>query len=175
MGIPRNESVPSRHVGFVGRVSFHGPSGRYEPCTFVFPSRFAPFLSGLPSASYWSPILGAGDETTGVVIYPASVACRGDAFLYSADETPVFFDRSVADIVRAVSTEFRDEIETDAMEQATTESYDDSDLEGGLDGDLDCDLDGDDGASSPPGGSSGSTGNAQTCHPDYVGESGRLV
>jgi hypothetical protein len=123
----------------------------------------------LPSASYWSPILGAGDETSGVVIYPASVACRGDAFLFSAEETAVFFDRSVADIVRAVSTEFRDEIETDAMEQATTESFDDSDE------DLDIDLDGDDGASSPAGGASGSAGNAQTCHPDYVGESGRLV
>jgi hypothetical protein len=71
--------------------------------------------------------MGVGESTSGVVIYPACLACRGSDLLYSSDEILVRFDDSVEDIVRAVAAEFQREMECDALEQATTESESDYD------------------------------------------------
>ncbi len=120
MGILRNELIPARHVGFVGCISIGG-SGHFDTCTFVFPQRFAPLLSGLPDGE-WSPVIRDGESTTGIVLYPACVTCIGNEFRFSTDNTVVYFDSSIDGIVRAISTEFHYEIAIDALEHATTES-----------------------------------------------------
>jgi hypothetical protein len=121
MGILRNELIPARHLGFAGRISLGG-SGHSDTCTFVFPERFLPVLSGLPYGE-WSPVMRVGDSTAGIVLYPACVTCIGNEFRFSTDNTVVYFDSSIDGIVRAISTEFHYEIAIDALEHdATTES-----------------------------------------------------